>query len=155
MAGDEIAGPPRSSERERLQRSSVSNRSCHIIHDQVGENHVLKARSGAAAHFDRRTKGLSGQAIGNRDVLCDSAAIGEDRPASVKSTIRECHKPATAEQCAGVILADNITVADMHVFAVDEMESVVIVVHPVVNVETFHFYKARLDDPDRMNSPPE
>src|SRR4051812_45702456 len=68
-------------------------------------------------------------AIGDGDVLRATAAEPEDRPACAEFTIGDGNILATAEQSAGIVLAFDRAITDMHVRRADEMEPVIIAVH--------------------------
>src|SRR5581483_5210330 len=110
------------------------------------ERDVFEARPGTAPHFDRAAVGFVDEAIGHGDVLGLAAAETEHRPAGAEGTVRHRDELATAEQRAGVVLALDCAVREMHVLGADEMKAVIVVRDAAVNADSIQLHEHRLDD---------
>src|SRR5947209_19604101 len=99
-------------------------------------------------HLDGTPIGSVDQAIGDVDVFGFAATKTEHRPARRERAICHGHIFATAEEGAGIVLAFNRAIADVNVLSADEMESVVIAVHAVVDMNAREIGVIRLDYTD-------
>ncbi len=130
------------------------DRASHVLQHQIRERYVLKPRSGTAVEFYRASVYLVQHAIGDRDVLRNAAAEAENRPSRAEGAVGDGYKPATAEQRASVILRLHIAIDNANVFAAYEMESVVVAIDAVVDMEAIHPDVGGLDDAYTVVSAP-
>src|SRR5262249_51223245 len=108
-----------------------------VLQDQIGKGDVLDPIAGATAHLDRTTERIVDNTVRNSNVLCLASAKTEHRPARAEGTIRDGHEFVAAKKSAGIILAGDVAVHDVDILIADEMESVVVLVHAVVDPHSF------------------
>ena len=101
-------------------------------------------------HFDGASVGFVDQAVRHRDVLCLAAPKSKHGPARAERTIRHGHVFATAEESASIVLTLDRAIADVNVLRADEMETVVIAVHTVMDMNSREIHITRLNDADRV-----
>src|SRR5277367_4286831 len=104
----------------------------------------------AAANFNWTAENRVNDAIGDGYVHRRAAAESENGPARAERAI--CHRDefATAEQRAGVVLALDVAVGDVHIFATDEMKSVVVADDARAQMDSTEPRISAFDDPHGM-----
>src|SRR4030095_3687943 len=128
-----------------IRRTAKSNsyRPGNISHDDIGKTKVFNACS-SGADLNWTTIRIIDQTISHCNVLRFTSAKTEDGPPGTETAISDSNKPITAKQSTGIILALYITIYNVHIFAIIEMETIIILVHPVIdsysiNVHLFAF----------------
>src|SRR4030095_9808752 len=115
----------------------------NISHDDIGKAQVFNACS-SGANLNWTTIRIIDQTISHCNVLRFTSAKTEYGPPGTETAISDSNKPITAKQSTGIILALYITIYNVHIFAIIEMETIIILVHPVIdsysiNVHLFAF----------------
>ena len=117
-----------------------------VLEDEVGERHILIARSWLAVELDGAAVDFVENAVGDGDVFRYAATEAEDRPARAEDAVGDGYEFAASEEGAGVVLGEDGAVTDGYIFGADEVEAVVVAVDAVPDIEAVHVDTLALDD---------
>src|SRR5262249_25532860 len=92
------------------------NRARYVLQQQIRKHNILHSGRRTEMHLNRAAIGFVDDAVGYSNVFRVSASESKDRPARAERAVGYCDKPATAEECARVVLRLHVAVADVDVF---------------------------------------
>src|SRR4030095_3140151 len=103
----------------------------NISNDDIGKAQVFNACS-SGADLNWTTIRIIDQTISHCNVVRFTSAKTEYGPPGAKTAIGNSNNLVTAKQSAGIILTLHITIRNVHIFAIIEMKTIIVLVHPVI-----------------------
>jgi len=121
-----------------------------VVENQITEGNILELRAGIALEFDGTTINFMQDAVRNRNISRASAAKAKNRPARAEVRIGYSNIAAGSEQGTRIVTLLHHAIADSHMFHAYKVETVVIPVDAVVNVDTVEVNPLALNDPNAV-----
>ena len=128
------------------------NRAGDISHNDVIKKNIFNSRSSSDPDFNGTSIRFINNAIGNHNVFGFTAPKPKDRPTRAESAVRHGDELVAAEESASVVLTGNVAIRDVDKLAADDVETVIVLVDPIVNAHGLELHVPAFKDPHAMIS---